>query len=136
MPLYFQTDVTFSDIYMNDNVWFAFPDSEDQKSGPDVIRELRAGSTALPIRVCKSFYDGGMWEDYDYDKKTAMIVEDLSKVQKVLDKGALVCFYMAEWTESLEKMRKDAIRIQTFAIKHSGALFDAYPPKDIKRYRP
>ena len=136
MPLYFQTDVTFSDIYMNDNVWFAFPDSEDQKSGPDVIRELRAGSTALPIRVCKSFYDGGMWEDYDYDKKTAMIVEDLSKVQKVLDKGALVCFYMAEWTESLEKMRKSAIRIQTFAIKHSGALFDAYPPKDIKRYRP
>ena len=136
MPLYFQTDVTFSDIYMNDNVWFAFPDSEDQKSGPDVIRELRAGSTALPIRVCKSFYDGGMWEDYDYDKKTAMIVEDLSKVQKVLDKGALVCFYMAEWTESLEKMRKGAVRIQTFAIKHSGTLFDAYPPKDIKRYRP
>jgi len=136
MPLYFQTDVTFSDIYMNDNVWFAFPDSEDQKSGPDVIRELRAGSTALPIRVCKSFYDGGMWEDYDYDKKTEMIIEDLSKVQKVLDKGALVCFYMAEWTESLEKMRKGAVRIQTFAIKHSGTLFDAYPPKDIKRYRP
>ena len=74
MPIYFQTDVSFSDLYMNDNVWYAFPDSEDQKGGADVIRELRASSTSISIRVCKSFYEGGEWDDYDYDKKVDWLV--------------------------------------------------------------
>jgi len=136
MPIYFQTDVSFSDIYMNDNVWYAFPDSEDQKGGADVIRELRASSTSIPIRVCKSFFEGGEWDDYDYDKKVLLLIEDLNKVKKVLDKGALVCFYMAEWTENLEKLKKNSRKIFNFALEESGALFDTYPPKDIKRYKP
>lgn len=135
MPIYFQTDVSFSDIYMNDNVWYAFPDSEDQKGGADIIRELRTSSTSIPIRVCKSFYKGGGWDDYDYDKKIALLIEDLNKVKEVLNKGALVCFYMAEWTESLEKMKKKSYKIFDFALEESGALFDAFPPKDIKRYK-
>ena len=61
---------------------------------------------------------------------------DENKVKKVLDKGALVCFYMAEWTESLEKLKKNSRKIFNFALEESGALFDTYPPKDIKRYKP
>ena len=29
MPLYFQTNVNRSDIFMNDRVYFAYPESED-----------------------------------------------------------------------------------------------------------
>lgn len=136
MPIYFQTDVSFSDIYMNDNVWYAYPDSEDKKGGTDIIRELRNNFSAIPIRVCKSFYEGGMWNDFDYDQKIDLLSKDLTKVQRVLTKGALVCFYMAEWTENLEKMKKHCPEIFNFAVEESGALFDAYPPKDIKLKRP
>ena len=135
MPIYFQTDVSFSDIYMNDNVWYAYPDSEDKKGGADIIRELRTNHSAVPIRVCKSFYEGGAWNDFDYEQKVDLLIKDLDKVQNILSRGGLVCFYMAEWTEHLEKMKKDCPKIFEFAVEESGALFDTYPPKDIKLRR-
>tara|TARA_R100001369_G_scaffold523_2_gene1627 strand:- start:2424 stop:2840 length:417 start_codon:yes stop_codon:yes gene_type:complete len=132
MPIYFQTDVSFSDIYMNDNTWYAYPDSEDRKGGSDIIRELRNNFSAIPISVCKSHYEDGRWKDIDYDERIALLSSDLLKVQRVLNRGGLVCFYMAEWTEHLEKMKKDCPKIFEFAVEQSGSLFDAYPPKDIK----
>lgn len=77
-----------------------------------------------------------MWNDFDYDQKVDLLSKDLTKVQRVLTRGALVCFYMAEWTENLEKMKKHCPKIFNFAVDESGALFDAYPPKDIKLKRP
>ena len=135
MPIYFQTDVSFSDIYMNDNVCYAYPDSEDKKGGADIIRELRTNHSAVPIRVCKSFYEGGAWNDFDYEQKVDLLIKDLDKVQNILSRGGLVCFYMAEWTEHLEKMKKDCPKIFEFAVEESGALFDTYPRKDIKLKR-
>ncbi len=64
-----------------------------------------------------------------------MLTKDLDKVQNILSRGGLVCFYMAEWTEHLEKMKKDCPKIFEFAVEESGALFDTYPPKDIKLRR-
>ena len=77
------------------------------------------------------------------DKENAYIeIKNLSqkykknlKVQNILSRGGLVCFYMAEWTEHLEKMKKDCPKIFEFAVEESGALFDTYPPKDIKLRR-
>jgi len=55
MALYFQTDINRNDIFMNDRVYFSYPEAEDGMGGPEIIREIRNHSRKIPIRVRSSF---------------------------------------------------------------------------------
>ena len=141
MPLYFQTDIALNDIYMNDRVFFSYPEAEDTMGGPQIIRELRVNTKRLPIRICSSFISlderygrsyTGMWEDHQRDSKLNLFRDDLDSLKNKLDRGVLVCFYIAEWIEALRKLEKLAPVIHNTISQETGRLFDLYPPRSIK----
>ena len=86
MALYFQTNINRSDIFMNDKVHFAFPESEDRIAGPDIVREVRTNSKSVPIRIRKSYimvddkYGSmytGFWSDMQFEEKMQIFMLEL-----------------------------------------------------------
>ena len=141
MPLYFQTDISVNDIYMNDRVFFSYPEAEDKVGGKDIIRELRTNTKRIPIRICSSFLDlddkyrklySGMWDDSQQESKLHLFREDLQNLKNKLDQNALVCFYIAEWQEIITKLQKYSPEIFEIVVEERGAIFDLYPPRDIR----
>ena len=141
MRLYFQTDISVNDIYMNDKVFFSYPESEDKLGGKDIIRELRTNTKRIPIRVCHSFLSlddkygkvySGMWDDSQQESKLHLFREDLQNLKNKLNQNALVCFYIAEWQEVITKLQKYSPEIFEVVVEETGAVFDLYPPRDIR----
>jgi len=141
MPLYFQTNINMSDIFMNDRVYFAYPESEDQIAGPEIVREVRNNSKSIPIRIRKSYvmvdekYGSmytGFWSDMQFEEKMELFREDLSRMKSLLDRGALVCFFIGNWTDVLHEMDKKSPKLMRTMRDETAEIFDMYPPKDIR----
>ena len=141
MALYFQTNINMSDIFMNDRVYFAYPESEDRIAGPDIVREVRTNSKSVPIRIRKSYimvddkYGSmytGFWSDMQFEEKMELFREDLSRMKSLLDRGALVCFFIGNWTDVLHEMDKKSPKLMRTMRDETAEIFDMYPPKDIR----
>ncbi len=141
MALYFQTNVNRSDIFMNDRVYFAYPEAEDELSGPEMIMEIRNNSRKIPIRVRKSYivvdekYGSmytGFWPDVQFEDKMTVFRKDLAVMKSYLDKGALVCFFIGQWTDVLNDMERKSPNTMRAIRDEMAEIFDMYPPKDIR----
>tara|TARA_R100001082_G_scaffold110338_1_gene90005 strand:- start:1415 stop:1846 length:432 start_codon:yes stop_codon:yes gene_type:complete len=141
MALYFQTSVNRNDIFMNDRVYFAYPESEDTIAGPEMIMEVRTNSKKIPIRVRKSYivvdekYGSmytGFWSDMQFEEKMQLFREDLGIMKSYLDRGALVCFFIGNWTDVLYNMERKSPKIMSTIRDETAEIFDMYPPKDIR----
>ena len=141
MALYFQTNINMSDIFMNDRVYFAYPESEDRIAGPEIVREVRTNSKGVPIRIRKSYvmvdekYGSmytGFWSDMQFEEKMQMFREDLNYMKSLLDRGALVCFFIGNWTDILYDMEKKSPKLMSAMRDETSEIFDLYPPKDIR----
>jgi len=141
MALYFQTDINRNDIFMNDRVYFSYPEAEDGMGGPEIIREIRNHSRKIPIRVRSSFINlgekygsnyTGLWNDVHQEEKLIIFREDLDKLKSYLDRNALVCFFITQWTDVLYEMERKAPKLMDTISEDAGRIFDMYPPKDIR----
>ena len=141
MPLYFQTNINMSDIFMNDRVYFAYPESEDKIAGPEIVREVRNNSKSIPICIRKSYvmvdekYGSmytGFWSDMQFEEKIGLFRKDLTVMKSLLDRGALVCFFIGNWTDVLHEMDKKSPKLMRTMRDETAEIFDMYPPKDIR----
>ena len=126
---------------MNDKVPFAFPESEDRIAGPDIVREVRTNSKSVPIRNRRSYiivdekYGSmytGFWSDMQFEEKILLFREDLGRMKSLLDRGALVCFFIGNWTDILYDMEKKSPKLMSAMRDETSEIFDLYPPKDIR----
>ena len=66
------------------------------------------------------------------ESKLHLFREDLQNLKNKLDQNALVCFYIAEWQEIITKLQKYSPEIFEIVVEETGAIFDLYPPRDIR----
>ena len=58
--------------------------------------------------------------------------KDLTVMKSLLDRGALVCFFIGHWTDVLHDMERKSPHTMRAIRDEMAEIFDMYPPKDIR----
>ena len=53
-------------------------------------------------------------------------------MKSLLNRGALVCFFIGNWTDVLHEMEKKSPKLMGAMRDETSEIFDMYPPKDIR----
>ena len=116
-------------------------ETTDQIAGPEIVREVRNNSKSIPIRIRKSYimvdekYGSmytGFWSDMQFEEKMGLFRKDLAVMKSLLNRGALVCFFIGNWTDVLHEMEKKSPKLMGAMRDETSEIFDMYPPKDIR----
>ena len=100
--IYLSTEVTIGDSYLNENVYFAYPECDKIFGGDSIIKELRNHPVSIPIRLTYTFDLDEPWKDDRYEEHMEKIDHDLNNLLiHTKKRGGLVVLH---WT-GIEEQR-------------------------------